>query len=1265
MYYDLNQLGDPKRFQRLVTAILRARFGENLRITPIQGPDGGSDGETAPGNPYMEFRYDATSLPATNPLVEPPHTGCHLFQAKYHRTGDRPIAELRTTVVREFRQSLEEHVLRRPDRDGVNYFFLITNVPSSKTAYRHVDDVRKTLLSHPRQLHADVWWAESLNTFLDWSHDLWPSFPELFPGRVPPLLALMSDSPAEHFETFRLAAVTQRNRDRIVKFRQIELEQHLNDLFVDLDVAFHTDDETLLPSFSRWFVQGQDSMRTNPMRYHRDLPSALQLLIDDNIAVPRLLLEGGPGQGKSTVTQMAAQIYREKLLKVPDSTTRDPSWQKGSRLRVPVRVELRHFALWMADTDTPSLERYIAHIIAQDSGGSRFTVRDLRALVRGSPVILFLDGLDEIGNDSERDRVLDAIVATCKRFEEVLKTDLRVVVTTRPPAVAGRRGKLDGFVRVDLVPLNAARIEEYRDRWLATHIKTEEDKKRIRLSFDRRRNDSHVEALARNPMQLSVLLQFIYLKGEAFPDRRAELYREYFAIVIDRDVEKRPELREVRGLVEGLHAFLGFRIHGMTEIKDGRRSLNRRDVVRLARQWLVGEGENGDLADRYFRLGEERFGLIVARSGEGQDTAYGFEVQPIQEYFAGAYISDQLDRKYAHEIFERLVHRSYWREVALFLAGLRRPNEKADLVGRAKAADKGLKGGGRQPNGRLMVLQLMREGVLTRPKHVLTEALNFVMELLDVKTLQRHSNPHALMRELSHLAARFGGESTHREVENMVRAHWQSRDGGLLGLIHRMAATVLPRESYMDLIVAYEGTMPELRALIRLSCLYRSVRNVEELGSSAEYWAGIPAAVFGRAFWRAAVDRGVVADIVYPRGAHLPLITQFAIDHRRRDRPTGRVLVINSDLAPGIWRLERNMQTICRWDVGGESSGQDDSVNESGFRSTPSWDDESGEHLPHELKQCLGDLIDLSDALVLSLGEGRKGIRGRRLVAYLRGIRAHLEDGGLSGWVAARCAIDLVRSPILQRAQPDSGVPREMKGVRDGLMALYDLGGEYSYGVWHPEELASIGMPLGLRLGSGGAPRRIEEVIAQQELGGLGADERAGIGWLRQMPIPRAVIRPLVELCREDVAGLLRMVGERGVRGRRFAGRLRVQDTQRILKICRQTDDRRVLMGAAEVMTQASFVRIAEVDLVVRLLSAAPSSILVHRVLNVSSEAGMGRQFGLDERQMAENASRCIVERQDEHPFYVVNRALAVLREGDVDKTTPLFEVYPDMLGLG
>ncbi len=47
--YYFNNL-DFMAFQRLINAILVARFGEHARLTPLQGSDGGRDGETAPYN---------------------------------------------------------------------------------------------------------------------------------------------------------------------------------------------------------------------------------------------------------------------------------------------------------------------------------------------------------------------------------------------------------------------------------------------------------------------------------------------------------------------------------------------------------------------------------------------------------------------------------------------------------------------------------------------------------------------------------------------------------------------------------------------------------------------------------------------------------------------------------------------------------------------------------------------------------------------------------------------------------------------------------------------------------------------------------------------------------------------------------------------------------------------------------------------------------------------------------------------------------------
>ena len=836
MIYDLNQIEDPKRFQRLVNTFLTERFGEDARLTPLRGSDGGSDGETAPNNPYIDFRCSSDSPSSNGPYGQTRRPGRYLFQVKYHRTGEQRLSDVRALIVREFENELTENVLAKPDRGDVTYFFLITNVFASRDSIAKLDDVRKRLIGPRRTFHADIWWGERIVAHLDGSPQIWRSFPEIFPGSVPPLLAqALDESAAGVAQAFRLAAVHQYDRDRIIKFRQIELEQNLFDLFVDLDVEIHTSANDSIAiaksvTHSRGFVRRLAMSPFDRLHGRPSLPTALEFLIDDDLSMSRILLEGGPGQGKSTITQMAAEIYREKVIGRGGGTSRNETWSKSCNLRFPFRIELRPFSVWLSGVGEGSLEEYIAQEIGRESGGSSVTVENLQAFVKQSSVILFLDGLDEIGSDSLRDRVVDAIMATIRRFEDGLSVDLRVVLTTRPPALAGRRDKLEGFSGVVLMPMKASRIDDYLDRWIGAQIKAADEQGRIRLSFEARRGDPHVEALARNPMQLSVLLQFIYLKGEAFPDRRADLYREYFRIVIDRDVEKSPELADNREVIEELHAFLGFQLQGMTEVDQGGRALNRNDMIDLAGRWLARDGHGTGVADKFFGLGEERFGLIVARSGEGRETTYGFEVQPIQEYFAASYISDHLAAGEAHEIFEKLIHRNYWREVALFLAGLRRRNEKSDLVARARQADRHPERGWQQ-NGRAIVLQLLREGVLRQPGHVREDAIHLVADLLDLNEYRVQLTPEALVETICLLGKQHPSNDLNRRIERLVKGVSESLDEYEVTAGHRVASEVLPKEEYIRLSLGYSGSDPSIRSAVRMSVPYNP-ESVVDLGRS-------------------------------------------------------------------------------------------------------------------------------------------------------------------------------------------------------------------------------------------------------------------------------------------------------------------------------------------------------------------------------------------------------------------------------------------------
>ena len=1260
MVYDFNQIDDPARFQRLLNAILSARFGEDARITPLHGTDGASDGETATDNPHMYFDYK-TPESSGNPLFSPPRPGRYLFQAKYHRTGGKRISDLRALVVREFKRELKTAVLNRTDRRDVNYFFLVTNLPSSKHAIEKVDAVRKNLISRHRRLHADVWWSERITAFLDWSPKLWISYPELFPGRATPRLALTAASQTGDVvsRTLRVAVSAQYSRDKNVKFRQIQLEKKLIDLFVDLDIDQRPDLKNALitsinPSMHHEaLARGMTTLSSlGASQLPDDPPTALGLLINDRLSIRRILLEGGPGQGKSTITQMAAQIYREKILGHNDYSSRDTAWPQMSKLRSPFRVELRRFAEWLSNHDAGTIDQYISTTISDDSGGDTFGVRDLHDLVENSSVIMMLDGLDEIGSDRLRDAVIASIMDVICRFEEGLGVDLRVVLTTRPPALAGRRDKLFGFCRVVVAQMSPSRIDDYVNRWLKAQALTADDRRRIEESFNARRDEPHVHALARNPMQLSVLLQFIGLKGEAFPDHRAKLYREYFQIVIDRDVEKSPELRDNRDIMEGLHSYLGLYFHASAEIDQRRRELSRSEIIGLAEHWLVADGHSSDVASRFFALGEERFGLIVALAGEGENTTYGFEVQPIQEYFAAAYISNRLTAGRAHDIFGLLLHRSYWREVALFLAGLRRPNEKADLIARANAADKQ---GRERQDGRSIILQLLREGVFHSPRHVMIEGIDFVSHLLDLTELRARRTPEDFVDTICEVVKRLPSSDLYMKVGHLAQRQSDSDDSYSVLLVHRAAARLLPDERYGQILSGYSGKSPLLRSLVMMSLPYEAARIsvIRRLSATSDYWRDVPVAVWARRIWRIALFHRAVMDIEYPSDTHSWLAVEFATDLSDDGRHGTRPINIEGRRPFAIWKLYQNMGLVADYLTKRlELAEADDRSTEIALEPMvrPSSDNLSYDKLSPEVASTIRELIEASDVLLASMTRCGRESLGDLLEKYVSVVKDQAKGIGIAGWIAARCAIYFLSVPPRGLWELVSGdVMDDLFSVFRELISMDKLpAGRYQY---YPA------MPIAVRLTRSGVPVPLHRIVA-------GDDREFPLTvrqWLGYGSFPVFLIRPLVETWRANIVRLLRFFSERRVVG--FTDRkLRVQDIRKVLRACRETDDQAVLRGAASILINANFSRIVRPELVVKILAAAPMSELASRVFGNTEDPFVKNDIDDGEVALARSASEIILGSPEVYPSNIVVRA-ATFRADDANSDiVPLLEELPNLV---
>jgi hypothetical protein len=1211
MEYYFNNL-DATAFQRLVNTILVARLGEDARLTPLRGADGGRDAETAPGNPYFEYQVIPTSPPSG--LFAPLRKGRYLFQVKHHRTVDTRISDARKLVVSDFQNELKANVLSRSGTEGVNYFFLITNVPSSKDALESLDRVRGKLLKG-QNIHADIWWQEQITAYLDLMPSVWRSFPNLFPGNVVPLLARVAeDSPTELPRAVRMMLDHQYARDSKVKFRQINLEQSLSKLFVDLEVGVHhlsyDDKQCLLnPSSTEETLPHEDVadaasslVEQFQVRHFSETASAVGLMLDESVSAARkILLEGGPGQGKSTITQMAAQIYRQHVLGKHDL---DPEgrWSPPQKLRLPFRIELKDFAEWLNEHADASVEEYLAFRIKKYSGGSPVTTDSIHNIVEGSPVMLIFDGLDEIGSDELRDKAIEKIIECVDRFERVLHSDLRVVITTRPPAIVGRRESLIDFVRFPVVPMGDGTIQNYVSRWLSVQPQDDEDELNdIRESFEIRKNEPHVEALITNPMQLSVLLHFIKLKGPAFPDRRAELYRDYFKVLIDRDIDKSPGLRKNREIIEALHQVLGYKIHALTEVEQSDGTLSRNQLLEVVSSWLKTQGA-GNISPRdLFKLGEERLGLIVSPKGEGEETRYGYEIQPIREYFAAAFINDQIKGN-AHEVFQELVRRAFWREVALFLAGLRRPNEKADLLSRAKALDLDNALGWRQ-DGRVLTLQLLIEGVFSQPPHVFADAVDFIIDLLDPEIVKVQGEIRELNEQLLPLIKQ---SETQRHINRLLGILQRNNTSEDIRFIHRLfklLSSLLKPEELRGKLMLYGGSNSHIRALTRLMWPYFWGVDMSKAARTSSYWEGVPESTWIGIWWLTAKRNNAATKLPAPTKFHQSLVETYALDTsalitplqwRKVDKPFSNWavwhLAFYQKMLTSVFRIRNKEELHSLLKV--FNSVRKNNIEFDGLNK------------PTQV--LLMKLIDAHRGILSTLLSPSEKWE-EALSTYISTLNKYMNGYGLSSWLACKCAIDFIKS-IAGPTHTQLELPAGKRGVIQGfirrtaegeqfvaaLHSLYTgeitnrnkLRGDFRKDLYplftsSPRAIAIL-PPKYIRVKQKEGLVAVTELLANY----ICNKKKFPFAWMKYMRVDSASIPTLLKTCRGKIEDLLIGLREFSFVQRDAEKLLSARDTLRVVNIVRVKNDPKILQGAQIALLSATSVKRIPSEILLKLLRA-------------------------------------------------------------------------------
>jgi hypothetical protein len=219
------------------------------------------------------------------------------------------------------------------------------------------------------------------------------------------------------------------------------------------------------------------------------------------IAGKRLVIIGGPGSGKSTLSRRLT-VWAAK---------------KGA---LAIRVSLKRVGRLLREGTS-----FDKALLATALDGSDIP-EDVGKAALASPDYLIADGLDE--SDPNRAEMANHLATWASGHP-----DCHVCVMTRP--VGHTASLLPGFNHAELLPLNDTAIGDFTAKLIA--VKENDPARRARLIADFTglvgdyKEDRRVASIAaRNPLLLSFLLA-LFLEGKSLKDRRAELFEQIIDLI--------------------------------------------------------------------------------------------------------------------------------------------------------------------------------------------------------------------------------------------------------------------------------------------------------------------------------------------------------------------------------------------------------------------------------------------------------------------------------------------------------------------------------------------------------------------------------------------------------------------------------------------------------------------------------------------------------------------------------------------------------------
>jgi hypothetical protein len=689
---------EPGDFESMAQALLEKtyRVGGNL-IQFGSGKDGGR--EATWSQPVGHPDYSRPQNQETDVVKE------WVFQVKYHDLDQRGWKAARNSVVEELDKELEKiiHKYAVP----CHAYVMITNVPF--TGVRNIG-TRDLIMEQVRKWHEHVpeiyvWDAADLSRMLDANEDVRTAYLDtiLAGDTLKALYSAATSNANRKHSAFRayLKFVTEREKSARAEEAGDDPGLSLSKVFIDLTVKIKDTKNKLLAECLDRYHQSMPAGDQSTSEYDEDMfwspenlmqvRSSFTLFFAD---FPYTLLLGGPGLGKSTLTQFlslyhAARIVDPKLSKRLAARLKLPEGKEfgdldaSCRPRFPLRIEMRLYAKWIGkqQNSQDELARYIVDSLINPNASSILEMDDVFELGANNPILLILDGLDEVPNPEIRRKIISNLQVFLRRIDAE-NGDVQVILSSRPK---GYSGEFEIFEPItwELNELDRSDFNEYCDCWLKDRIPDAEERSDAQERINRGMMAESVQRLARSLLQATVILTIVRRKVE-IPHQRNSLYKKYVEVIFDREKEKSEIVREHENALLRLHERVGYELHCKMEETNAEaidRTTFRSYVLNVLEEYpgsRLGNKTFGNIADEIIDASTDRLCLLIGK-GKNQ-TDVDFIVQQYREYFAALYLSNHSDAD-PDRVFDMLVSRgAYWSYVLQFYVAQAHANQQIRWV---------------------------------------------------------------------------------------------------------------------------------------------------------------------------------------------------------------------------------------------------------------------------------------------------------------------------------------------------------------------------------------------------------------------------------------------------------------------------------------------------------------------------------------------------------------------------------------------------------